>query len=225
MIIFFDLDGTLIDSTTPIITSLQKALKSVNLDASKDTIKGLIGASLEEMFAKLGVEESQIKSILKTYKEYYASSYKANTTLLKGAKEAVILASKHAKVGLVTTKAHFFANEILKDFEIDKYFSVVVGGDEVSKCKPNPEPIFLALSRLASQDRLLNKDELQKIFDFNKVYMIGDTLNDTQAAKAAGVKPLVTLFEYTDINTLKKDCDLVFNTPLECVEHIINCEC
>ena len=222
MIIFFDLDGTLIDSTNPIVTSLKKALNIKGIEASEEKIKSLIGASLEVMFSTLGAKEEQLPEIFKLYKEEYAKCYKSGTSLLNGAKEAIELASKHAKVGLVTTKTRHFAEEILKNFDLLKHFSVVVGGDDVSKCKPNPEAIFKALSLLANSDDLLTKEKLETLFDFKNIYMVGDTLNDTGAAKTAGVKPVVTIFEYTDMSVLQKECDAIFKTPLECVKYIIN---
>ncbi|WP_267525379.1 HAD family hydrolase [Campylobacter sp. MG1] len=221
MIIFFDLDGTLIDSTKPIVSSLKLALKDIKINLDDNEIKKLIGKSLEEMFATMGVKNEQIKEVVRLYRQYYKDIYKIHTTLLPQAKEAVELAHKFAKVGLVTTKAHIFAKEILNDFHILNYFDVIVGGDEVKKCKPNPEPIFKALSILANKETTLSKECLQEIFEFDKVYMIGDTLNDTQAAKNAGVKALVTLFEYADLSNFDNENDIIFNTPLECVEYII----
>ncbi|MBT0883399.1 HAD-IA family hydrolase [Campylobacter sp. 2018MI13] len=220
MIIFFDLDGTLIDSTQPIITSLRKALESYNFNLSDEYIKTLIGMSTEGMFETIGVPKEQVADIVKLYRQNYKIYYKDGTSLLNGAKEAVKFASKNAKVGLVTTKSVYFAKEILKDFDILDDFSVVVGGDEVKYCKPNPEPIYKALSRLKGSE-MLEINELKKEFDFSKIYMIGDTLNDTEAAKAAGVNAYVTLFEYTDMNTLKQSCDKIFTTPLECVQDIL----
>lgn len=221
MIIFFDLDGTLIDSTKPIVSSLKLALNDIGIESSEEKIKSLIGKSLEEMFGNLGVKEEQVKQIVISYKQYYKNLYKEQTTLLPYAKEAIKLANKHAKVGLVTTKSHVFAKAILNDFDVLKYFDVIVGGDEVNKCKPNPEPILKALSILAKKQNTLSKDELKAIFEFDKIFMIGDTLNDTLAAKEAGINALVTLFEYTQAKDFENQCDLIFNTPLECVEYIV----
>lgn len=220
MIIFFDLDGTLIDSTKPIITSLRKALESYDFNLSDEYIKSLIGMSTEGMFETIGVQKEQVNDIVKLYRQNYKIYYKDETYLLNGAKEAVKLASKNAKVGLVTTKSVYFAKEILKDFDILEDFSVVVGGDEVKYCKPNPEPIYKALSRLKGSE-MLEISKLKDEYNFNDIYMIGDTLNDTIAAQAAGVNAYVTLFEYTDSSMFEDNCDKIFKTPLECVEDIL----
>ncbi|MBZ7986802.1 HAD family hydrolase [Campylobacter canadensis] len=228
MIIFFDLDGTLIDSTQAIINSLELALKDYGYSfVDSKEAKRLIGISTEDMFSTLGVKDEDIKNIVSAYRTHYAKFYVSHTHILNGAKEAVLLAHKNnATIGLVTTKSYDFSKKILENYGLDKYFSVIVGGDEVSKCKPNAEPILKALTRLKLNDlrceNYLSKEELQKEFDFNKIYMIGDTTNDTKAAKNAGVNALVTLFEYAPSDVMKDEGVLVFNTPLECVEHIFS---
>lgn len=226
MIIFFDLDGTLIDSTQAIINSLKLALQDYGYSfTSSKEAKKLIGISTEAMFSKLGVKDEDITNIVNAYRKHYAKFYINDTHILNGAKEAILLAHKNnATIGLVTTKSYYFSKKILENYGIDKYFSVIVGGDEVDKCKPDAEPILKALTRLKLKDlhytNYLSKEELQQYFDFNEIYMIGDTTNDTRAAKNAGVNALVTLFEYAPSKILENEGVLIFNTPLECVEYI-----
>ena len=85
----FDLDGTLIDSTGPIVQGFCDASQALGLPCpNRELILELIGYPLDFMFARLGVSDDQIPVIIKAYKESYAKSYLAGTTLKAGCDEA-----------------------------------------------------------------------------------------------------------------------------------------
>ena len=71
----FDLDGTLIDSTGPIVQGFYDASQALGLPRpSRELILELIGYPLDFMFARLGVSDDQIPAINKDYEECYAKS-------------------------------------------------------------------------------------------------------------------------------------------------------
>ncbi|HFD14318.1 MAG TPA: HAD family hydrolase, partial [Epsilonproteobacteria bacterium] len=128
MIILFDLDGTLIDSTEAILESFAVAFKHFNDAVPNDeAIKAEIGYPLDAMFTTLGVEETKVWEYVAAYKMHYREISCAKTVLLKDAKKAVELAHKHATLGVVTTKTAKYSVELLEHMELMHYFEVLIG--------------------------------------------------------------------------------------------------
>ena len=72
MIILFDLDGTLIDSTEAILESFDVAFKTFGTAVPDEaSIKAEIGHTLDDMFATLGVEASKVDAHVQAYKMHY----------------------------------------------------------------------------------------------------------------------------------------------------------
>jgi len=207
MIILFDLDGTLIDSTPAILESFNEAFKSFNTPTPNDEkIKSLIGLPLDIMFEKLGVPTKQKWDYVEAYKKHYRPISKQKTTLLPFAKEAIIEASKIATLGIVTTKTAKYSEELMEHFEVMKYFKVLIGREDVEHPKPHPEPILKALKLLNYKD--------------HKVFMIGDTCLDSISAKKANVNSIGVLSGYGDKETLISCSDIVVENSLKAI-HLI----
>ena len=154
MIILFDLDGTLIDSTEAILESFGVAFKTFEKEIPDDRlIKAEIGHPLDVMFATLGVEEEKLEAYVHAYKMHYREISCAKTVLLPEAREAVELASKHATLGVVTTKTALYSIELLEHMGLMSYFDVLIGRENVTHPKPHPEPIEKALSSLDSKGK------------------------------------------------------------------------
>ncbi|RUM71176.1 MAG: HAD family hydrolase, partial [Sulfurovum sp.] len=126
--------------------------------------------------------------------------------LLPGAKEAIVLASKYATLGVVTTKTAKYSIELLEYMDIMKYFDVLIGREDVTHPKPHPEPIYKALSKLQS--------------DTTKYWMIGDTPMDMVAAKNANIHSVAVTCGYADRALLTQYTDNVYQTALEAVKFI-----
>lgn len=207
MIILFDLDGTLIDSTEAILESFGVAFKTHGKEAPDDaSIKAEIGHPLDVMFSTLGVEEASVDAHVQAYKMHYQKISCAKTVLLPEAMEAVELASQHAVLGVVTTKTAKYSIELLEHMGLMSYFDVLIGREDVENPKPHPEPIFKALSKLQS--------------DKSKYWMIGDTPMDILAAKAANIDSVGVTCGYADEALLLKHTDNVSKSALEAVKFI-----
>jgi len=82
MIILFDLDGTLIDSTEAILESFSVAFRTFNDEVpSNDAIKAEIGHPLDAMFITLGVEDVKVWDYVDAYKMHYRQISCAKTVL------------------------------------------------------------------------------------------------------------------------------------------------
>lgn len=209
LIILFDLDGTLIDSTEAIVESFHHSFKTYNYPHPKDEqITALIGYPLDIMFGKLGVDKSRVWDFVDTYRDNYREISTQKTILLKNAKEAVSLASDFATLGIVTTKTGKFSKVLMEHFELMHYFEVLIGREDVERPKPDAEPIIKALEALASSDK--------------DIWMIGDTKLDLISAKAANVNSIGVLSGYDSFDALKEHTNVIFSDALEAVEYLKN---
>ncbi|WP_345992720.1 HAD family hydrolase [Sulfurimonas sp. HSL-1716] len=208
MTILFDLDGTLIDSTEAILESFYKTFEIFDLPFPKEAdIKALVGHPLDVMYKELGVEEKIVWDLVDAYKEHYREISTQKTVLLPFAREAVELASKNARVGVVTTKTGKYSKLLMEHFNVMKHFEILIGREDVKNPKPHAEPI-------------------QKAIDFLRVdkedcWMIGDTRMDLISAKNAGIKSVAVISEYEAVEELKKHTNIIKSNALEAVRSIL----
>ncbi|MPN61129.1 Phosphoglycolate phosphatase [bioreactor metagenome] len=82
----------------------------------------------------------------------------------------------------MTNKPTPFVAPLLEALDIAKYFSVVIGGDDVQNKKPHPDPLLLVASKLGIKPE--------------QMLLVGDSRNDIQAAKAAGCPSVGLTYGY-----------------------------
>ena len=209
-IILFDLDGTLIDSTDAIVSTFYHSFKELNFDfkGNDEDMKSLIGYPLDIMYKDLGVDESKVWDFVDSYKNRYREISVEQTTLLENAYEAVELASKFARVSVVTTKTRTYTMPLLENFNIAQFFEVVTGRENVQNPKPHPEPILVTLEQM-------NYDK-----NIDSVWMIGDTKLDLIAANEANVNSIGVLCGYGNEKELRKYTDFVELNALSAIQYL-----
>ena len=237
--LLFDLDGTLIDSTTSILAGFREAFLKFGVDYPGDkAVKDLIGYPLDYMFEKMGIGINEVPNFIDAYKAKYREIYLDQTSLKFDAKEALKMANEFANLVVVTTKTSKYSQILLKHLGIVNFFGVIIGRDDVKEPKPAAEPINLALKRLgmdfksvgnrrivvskSSFDNNLNLPEKQSSTpNLNRVneriFMIGDTKLDALAAKNANIKSLGVRYGYGDEAQLSAHFDAVFDNVSQAV--------
>jgi phosphoglycolate phosphatase len=205
MIILFDLDGTLIDSTEAILESFHNSFDVFGVThPSDEAIKSLIGYPLDVMYPRLGVKSEEVSAYVQTYKEHYREISTQKTYLIENAKEAVLLASQIAEIGIVTTKTGLYSQVLMEHFEIMEYFKVLIGREHVVNPKPDKEPIIKALESFDTQGK--------------EIWMMGDTKLDLLSAKSAGVNAIAVLSGYDSKETLQKYTSHIYKDALEAIK-------
>ncbi|MDR3595695.1 HAD family hydrolase [Clostridium sp.] len=187
--ILFDLDGTLTDSGEGITKSVQYALKSFGIIV--DDIKELnkfVGPPLRDsfkMFYNLSDEQAELG--IKRYREYYADKGIYENSLYDGIVELLETLKKYnKKIVLATSKPEVYAKQILKYFNIDKYFSFVAGAD-------------FEETRVKKGDVIKYALEEAKISDLSKAVMVGDREHDIIGAKENNIKSIGVLYGFGDV--------------------------
>ncbi len=203
VILLFDLDGTLIDSTEAILESFHHAFDSYQTPRREDReIEALIGYPLDIMFSRLGIEEKSVWEYVATYKAHYQKISREKTILLPFAKEAIERASRIATLGVVTTKTAQYSRVLLEYFGVMRHFDVLIGREDVEHPKPHKEPIEKALASLHGDD---------------DVWMIGDTKLDLLSAADAGVNAIGVCSGYDSCEVLNSYTEHIFSDALEAV--------
>lgn len=104
---------------------------------------------------------------------------KENPKLLPGARSVLRLLKKHFLLGLVTSGNRARVRRQLRAFGLADYFSVCVCSEDAFRKKPHPAPLVLALKRLSAEP--------------NECVYVGDTAEDIEMARRAGVRPIGVL--------------------------------
>ena len=204
----FDLDGTLVDSAPGLTAAVDNALYALELPmAGEERVVTWIGngadvliqraltwarqerAALRAAQGKPSVDHDDIPQVeqqailRKLFDRYYGEVAEEGSFLFPAVADT--LGALHAKglpLALVTNKPTPFVAPILSSLDIAKYFTVVIGGDDVKNKKPHPEPLLLVAEKLG----LAPADLL----------FVGDSRNDIQAAKAAGCSSIGLTYGY-----------------------------
>lgn len=179
--IFFDLDGTLINSLTDIAAALNQMRGHFNLaPVDNKKVAEFIGPGFPSTIKKVLHDldqETTVENIdhaLKLTREFYAQNLGNNTHVYPGVIETLTqLKTQGVKLAVVTNAEERHAIKLLNKLNLLDFFEVIVGGNTTAFYKPNPEPLQYAMEQLAA-----SKD--------NSV-MVGDSESDYLCAKAVAV--------------------------------------
>jgi phosphoglycolate phosphatase-like HAD superfamily hydrolase len=179
----FDVEGTLIDCAPQTLQCWHETLASFGLSVPMVSLQRLSGMDGSDMLAKLlpSLDESARKKILTAEGERYRAVYLPRVRAFQGVR-AVFTAIKAlgARIALATDCQSDELKRYRSLMNVDDMIDAVACGDEVSKGKPEPDLIELALDHLGA-------------IAPGSATMIGDTPFDAQAARRAGAAAWGTL--------------------------------
>lgn len=174
--VLFDFDYTLADSSRGIVTCFQQVLKRHGYtDITDETIKRTIGKTLEDSFSIMtGVTDAdQLENWRKEYVKEADTYMTINTHIYPGTLKVLeYFKNNGAKVGIISTKYRFRILEFFEKYLPNGWFDVIVGGEDVTKHKPNPQGVAIALEKLGISP--------------SQTLYIGDSVVDGETAVNAG---------------------------------------
>ena len=172
--VLFDLDGTLVDSYDAIHESLNFARAAKGMAPFPYAeVRRMVGRGLESLIGDaMGPE--LVEEGVALFRGHYREVFLASTRLLPEAGETVRrLAGAGVALAVCSNKPGYFCRDILAHLGLGAYFAVVLGPEETSRPKPDPEMLATALARLGATA-------------VEAVY-VGDMPMDVTVARAAGV--------------------------------------
>ena len=181
--VIFDLDGTLSDSAEGIVRSINYTLPKLGFDEQpKEELLQYIGPHLTIIFERLTgkKDEDFLLNAIKIFRErYFSIGYRENK-LYEGIKDVLkLLINRGNILCIATTKRTDIAKNVLRYFDIDKYFNRIQGSDLY--------PRKADLLRGMIDDPAINN---------RPMIMIGDRDSDFMAAREAGMPSLGVRWGY-----------------------------
>ena len=197
--ILFDLDGTLVDTAPDLMRAHNHVMKQYGY-ATKSTeeIRNLVGQGAGVMLGRSiwgqakkefsKIEDEKIKKeMVKEFVSFYGKNIVNESKLINGVKNFLIWAKKqNISMAVCTNKQEHLSIDLLKKIGIYDFFEYVAGHDTFDYCKPDPRHLTTVVEILGG--------------DIKKSLMIGDSENDANAAKAAGIPVILLEDGYTEKN-------------------------
>lgn len=212
--VFFDLDGTLIQSEFGMIRSAKHALSKMGVEVSDEDDSKLlrfIGPPLYNSFHDFyGMSDEDAMQAVKYYREYYEVSGLFDAPLYEGIEElADKLHGDGKKLFVVTSKPAVTAKRIIDHYGLDDRFSDVIGPDKSEK---SPDKKILIERAIAEND----------ITDKASVIMVGDRFYDIVGANEAGVDSIGVLYGYGSREELEEaGATYIAETPGEILKFVL----
>ncbi|MEU6729869.1 HAD family hydrolase [Nonomuraea wenchangensis] len=183
----FDLDGTLVDTPRAIVETFTAAFGALGVAAPRPAvIRATIGLPLERAFGDL-LAAAPDGELVAQGVVHYQRLFKqiilprANELIFPGVAEGLAeLRARGSTLAVATSKFHASADALLRAAGLRDQFALVVGADQVSRPKPDPESGLLVLRTLGVAAR--------------HAVMVGDTAHDIHMAKAAGMRSIAVTY-------------------------------
>jgi pyrophosphatase PpaX len=170
--LLFDLDGTLINTNDLIVESFLHTLNHYYPDQyKKEDVYPFMGPPLIDTFE--AIDKERTMEMVAHYRKFNLDRHDSLVTEFEGVYEAIrILHENNFKLAIVSTKVHDSVVKGLKLTNLDSFFDVIIGLDDVEHAKPHPEPVEKALAALGSKPE--------------EAMMIGDNYHDIESGQNAG---------------------------------------
>lgn len=189
-LVIFDLDGTLVDSVPDITVAIDKTLMDLGCSpAGEEKVRNWVGNGAAMLVkralddANLPSDKQTLESTLDIFKQYYGADSSSYTRLYPGVLPCLqSLEKQQVTMAIVTNKPREFVPAILSALSIEQYFSLIIGGDDLPERKPSPLPLQHCMQQLG--------------FSAEETVMVGDSIHDIDAAKAAGVTVIAVDYGY-----------------------------
>lgn len=213
--VLFDLDGTLVDTAADFFVAINSLRRELDLPpVSRQLVNRQVsnGASaLIQSAFNIGPKHSQLATLIPSLLDHYQRELGQHSTLYNGIPGTLDWLEKNdIPWGVVTNKPLRFAQPLLDRLNLQQNCAVLICPEDVNKTKPNPEPLWLACTRLQRDSK-------------NSVY-VGDHHRDIIAGSAAGMHTIAAAYGYIsedeDLKTWQ--ADTIVDHPSALIDAIIS---
>ncbi len=207
--VIIDLDGTMLDTALDLTEAANAMLRDFarpELDVA--TIRAYIGRGVQNLVKRclagqLGVADDPAPppaDALASFKRHYLESNGRYVTIYPGVVEGLrALHEMGLPMACVTNKGGDFAVPLLARSGLAGWFRLTVCGDTLARSKPDPLPLLHVCRQFACEPR--------------RTLLIGDSLNDVTAARAAGCPVFCVPYGYNEgVDVRELDCDAIVPT-------------
>jgi phosphoglycolate phosphatase len=211
--VLFDLDGTLLDTAADIALALNRTMLEFGWrPLAEQEVRRMIGRGSPILIERAAAAQGRIvdaagqAAMVERFFHHYGELEESNEDSARpyaGAAESLRrLHEAGVRTAVVTNKQHRFAAALLEGLGLARWVDAVVGGDTCERRKPDPQPLLFACESLRAAACAS--------------LMVGDSVNDVLAARAAGIPVVCVTYGYNegrDPRTL--DCDSLLDSLAE----------
>jgi phosphoglycolate phosphatase len=177
--IIFDLDGTLVDTSSEIAAALNRTLEESGIAGLEQrAVEALIGRGVHSLVERALAQAEggalvELESAVERFEAHYAQTVGTDARLFAGVRPGLMrFAEAGFAMSVVTNKPRFFTEMLLERLEVAAFFAAVVAGDDGIRRKPHGDMLLAACERMGATPA--------------RSLMLGDSDNDVIAARAAG---------------------------------------
>ena len=205
--IFFDLDGTLLDSQSGIIQSLQHALtETSDIEPSSEELRGMIGSGLPHILSNFLGPYGEVSKAINSYRDFYQEEAMFDAEVYDGVFQMFdTLMTSEVGLFIATTKPHVYANQIVEHFGLTEAITHVFGAELDGTNSDTTSLLQYAVDETG--------------FDPSKCIMVGDRQVDIFGAKNNDINNIGILWGYGEADELRtSEADMLAGHPEELAE-------
>ena len=189
-LILFDLDGTLVDSARDLYRAMNLTLQDLGRPlVTEQQIRTWVGKGASQLcscviqYQDHHLDPEQQQKLLQHFLMVYQHNLCVDTVIYEGVLDFLDdCQAQHKTLACVTNKPYQASVELLRQLNLLDRFALVIGGDSLTNRKPHPEPLLHAMQHFSQQPA--------------QTLMIGDSSNDVEAARRAGIDCIVVSYGY-----------------------------
>jgi phosphoglycolate phosphatase len=215
-LIMIDVDGTLVDSVPDLAYCIDEMMQKLGLQKwGESKVRHWVGNGIPKLVERAlsgKLEGRPIKEVFDIAYPIFLDLYEDNTAersyLYDGVREGLdYLKSQRYQLGCVTNKSEQFTHPLLKVLGIFNDFKIIISGDTLAKRKPDPMPLLYCAEHFN-----LKPEEC---------LMLGDSVSDVKAARAAGFDIICMSYGYNHGNDIgDENPDLVIDSMSQLSDHL-----
>ena len=215
-LIMIDVDGTLVDSVPDLAYCIDEMMQKLGLQKwGEDKVRHWVGNGIPKLVERALSGELEVRPIKEVFDIAYPiflDLYEDNTAersyLYDGVREGLdYLKSQGYQLGCVTNKSEQFTHPLLKVLGIFNDFKIIISGDTLAKRKPDPMPLLYCAEHFN-----LKPEEC---------LMLGDSVSDVKAARAAGFDIICMSYGYNHGNDIgDENPDLVIDSMSQLSDYL-----
>ena len=209
--ILIDVDGTLVDSVPDLAFCVDRMMEQLGREPRGERrVRDWVGNGVERLVRRALVgaldgepDDADFERAYPLFMALYAQNTSKRSFLYPGVREGLDqLKIAGYRLGCVTNKAAQFTEPLLKDLGVFDDFSIVISGDTLAKKKPDPAPLLHAAEFFGCTPA--------------QSLMIGDSVSDVAAARAAGFQIICMSYGYNHgVDIREANPDAVVDSMLE----------
>ena len=190
-LVAFDLDGTLVDTVADLAWCIDSTMVRFGVPPRGDAlVRTWVGNGAERLVERaltgafdVAADPGLLSEACAAFLDLYATHGTQRSRVYPGVRDGLAaLRARGASLACITNKPCSPAIDLLEHFDMLDSFKLVLGGDSLPRCKPDPLPLLHACSALG-------------VSVGDSVYA-GDSVNDVEAARAAGMRVACVSYGY-----------------------------